>query len=527
MCSKLSTESVQKEHAAMAEMTLTRKRSHQELGDALVERRSHEVTIVGAGLVGSLLAVVLRGRGYRVTVYEGRQDPREGTVENAAGRSLNLVATSRGLKALGTLPPDVSQRLLALGTKVFRRVIHTSEGQTLTQAYGKSDAEYNVSLSRSVLNDFLLAEAEKAGATIKFGHRLTDVDVPAEKNLPTQLTLTIGGGGTSLMSCFGPVIGCDGAGSALRKAVPSLQSSSDVLDASYKQVLLPASCSSSLDGFGLHIWPRGDHFLMALANKDGSFTGTFYLANEGVDSFAALDSEDAWRTFLTEHYADALPFMNGLDAAAKQLHGNPLGMLGTVRVAPWCVKGRIALVGDAAHAIVPFFGQGMNCGFEDVDCLAQELETRWPPTDQGTPVKLEQALEAYALRRKPNADAIATMALENYVEMMRATGDPVFRSRKAIEASLERDAALGASFRSRYAMVCYGGGRARGAVGYAAALRLGAAQWKVVCDLAEGFAGQSNVEADAFLDRDRAARLLKERVEPLHNVHKVRARRGL
>merc|ERR1719248_350832 len=178
---------------------------------------------------------------------------------------------------------------------------------------------------------------------------------------------------------------------------------------------------------------------MGLANKDGSFTGTLYLANEGDLSFSSLNSEEKWRQFLHKHYADALPFMDGVDKASKQLYNNPLGMLGTVKVAPWRVGNRIALVGDAAHAVVPFFGQGMNCGFEDVDCLASELSTRWPPSS-GTPQKLEQALE--------------------------------------------RDAELGASFRSRYAMVCYGGGQSRGSVGYLDALKLGEAQWGVVCDLA-------------------------------------------
>ena len=199
--------------AAMAEMAAR---------DALVERRRHEVTIVGAGLVGSLLAVVLRSRGYRVTVYEGRRDPREGTQENSAGRSINLVAAARGLKALSTLPPDVATRLKALGTKVYGRVIHTEDGQILSQKYGKDDNEYNISLSRSALNDFLLGEAERAGASIKFGHRLVNVQLPADSESPTQLEFTMGGGGTCLTACFGPVIGSDGAGSALRRAVPAL-----------------------------------------------------------------------------------------------------------------------------------------------------------------------------------------------------------------------------------------------------------------------------------------------------------------
>ena len=378
-------------------------------------------------------------------VEEIQEKARKKTAPGAASTSSRPRAASRRYLRYHQTSPRDSKRL---GTKVYGRVIHTEDGQILAQKYGKNDNEYNISLSRSKLNDFLLGEAERAGASIKFGHRLVNVQLPADSESPTQLEFTMGGGGTCLTACFGPVIGSDGAGAALRRAVPAFEASSDILAAGYKEVLLPAHCSQTLDQYGLHIWPRGDHFLMGLANKDGSFTGTLYLANEGDLSFASLNSEEKWRQFLNEHYSDALPFMDGVDKAAEQLYNNPLGMLGTVKVAPWRVGNRIAVIGDAAHAVVPFFGQGMNCGFEDVDCLAQELSTRWPPKD-GTPQKLEQALESYSLRRKPHADAIAAMALENYVEMMRSTGDPVFRSRKAIEAALERDEELGASFRSR------------------------------------------------------------------------------
>mmetsp|Transcript_18116 Transcript_18116/g.55737 ORF Transcript_18116/g.55737 Transcript_18116/m.55737 type:complete len:505 (-) Transcript_18116:80-1594(-) len=472
-----------------------------------------EVTIIGAGLVGSLLAVVLRHRGYRVTMYERWTDPRDAPAASA-GRSINLVATARGLRALDALPPGIRERLLKLGTKVYGRVIHAAGGgDAAFQPYGRDD-ECNYSVSRRELNMFLLGEAEAAGATIKFGHKVLDVDAPDDAAEPTTLKFETECGAISASRCFGPVVAADGGGSAIRRSVGAFSATEEKLPAGYKEMTFPKDCAASLDDRGLHIWPRGTHFLMGLANRDGSFTGTIYAANEGAtDSFDAVEASlETARAWLEANYADALPLLGGAERAARQLVEHPRGFLGTVRTAPWRLGTRVVLVGDAAHAIVPFFGQGMNCGFEDVAALADELATKWPPGGQARPA-LERALIAYEASRKPNADAIADLALENYVEMMAATADPVFMKRKAVEAAMERDADLGARFRSRYAMVCYGGGRGPGSIGYAAAQRLGVVQWAIVSELADGL--EDPALADKHLDRKKAAALLDARLLPL------------
>ncbi|KAH8056265.1 FAD binding protein [Aureococcus anophagefferens] len=428
------------------------------------------ITIVGAGLVGSLLAVVLRSKGYDVRIFERYGDIR---AIPSVGRSINLVATVRGLRALRALPPDVCERLLQLGTKVTGRVIHTTDGEALFQRYGKDDSEFNYSISRYELNKFLLSEAERAGAEIRFGHRLVGVD-------PEGVTLTFDkGDGAFDVTCLGPVLACDGGGSGVRKALGDVATEA-LLDSGYKEMLFPKG--TSLETHGLHIWPRGTHFLMALANLDGSFTGTIYMVNEGDGAtFASLENGgvEAAEKFLEEAYGDALAHLGGAKRAAEQLVKNPRGILGTVRTKTWAFGGKLALVGDAAHAIVPFFGQGMNCGFEDVD---------------------------------RNANAIADMALENYVEMMDRTGDPDFRKAKAVENALE-NSALGSRFRSRYAMVCYGGGRQPGGVQYDDALQLGKVQWDIVCELAAGLDDPEN--AAEHLDEAKAAALLDSKLAPL------------
>ena len=459
------------------------------------------ITIVGAGLVGSLLAVVLRSKGYDVRIFERYGDIR---AIPSVGRSINLVATVRGLRALRALPPDVCERLLQLGTKVTGRVIHTTDGEALFQRYGKDDSEFNYSISRYELNKFLLSEAERAGAEIRFGHRLVNVD-------PEGVTLTFDkGDGAFDVTCRGPVLACDGGGSGVRKALGDVATEA-LLDSGYKEMLFPKG--TSLETHGLHIWPRGTHFLMALANLDGSFTGTIYMVNEGDGpTFASLENGgvEAAEKFLEEAYGDALAHLGGAKRAAEQLVKNPRGILGTVRTKTWAFGGKLALVGDAAHAIVPFFGQGMNCGFEDVDVLCALLEAKAPPGSAAP--DFAGAFAEYEAKRKKNANAIADMALENYVEMMDRTGDPDFRKAKAVENALE-NSALGSRFRSRYAMVCYGGGRQPGGVQYDDALQLGKVQWDIVCELAAGLDDPEN--AAEHLDEAKAAALLDSKLAPL------------
>jgi len=325
-------------------------------------------------------------------------------------------------------------------------------------------------------------------------------------------------------------VAADGGGSAVRQALHTrglCAYTSELLDSGYKEMTFPLASAKGMARHGLHIWPRGDHFIMGLANMDGSFTGTLYLTNKGAtDSFAAIDEGGvpAAKAFLETHYAEAVPLLGGIEHAARMLLDNPTGILGTVRTVNWAIGGKVVLIGDAAHAIVPFFGQGMNSGFEDVKDLVGLLMEHAPPAATTTDTAAagtaaataavgsstySAAFAAFETARRPNANAIADMALENYVEMMASTADPTFRKRKAVENALE-NSSLGSRFRSRYAMVCYGGA---GNVSYHAAQTLGRVQWEIVSELADGVASVETAPKE--IDLAKAAALLDEKLEPV------------
>lgn len=486
---------------------------------------SDTITIVGAGLIGSLLAILLREKGYEVVLYERYGDIRK---IPSVGRSINLSCTVRGLRALDILPRKVKADLLKLGSHVTGRIIHTN-GESMFQRYGKDDTEYNHSISRYELNRFLLQRAEEAGATLRFGHQIVDIDLAAG-NFPRLRFEVERGEGVApeplTVDCTGPVIAADGGGSGVRRAlmrIGAVEATEEKLDSGYKEMLFPKGSAekAGLARHGLHIWPRGTHFLMALVNLDGSFTGTIYMKNEksdgGEQSFAAVEAGGvkAAERLLSEHYADALPALGGVQKAAKQLASNPRGLLGTVRVKQWAHGGKLCLVGDAAHAIVPFFGQGMNCGFEDCREMVTQLSEHAPA---GAPESAKDFATAFAnveARRRPNSNAIADMALENYVEMMSHTADPTFRKAKAVENALE-NSPLGSRFRSRYAMVCYGGA---GNVTYSAAQQLGRVQWEIVCELAKGVSSPELAAKE--LDLKVAEKLMDERLLPLQRELQV------
>ena len=286
----------------------------------------NEITIIGAGLVGSLLGIILQNAGYRVTIYERFGDIR---AIPSAGRSINLVATVRGLRALSVLPPALKAELLELGTKVTGRIIHLDGTEPVFQRYGKDDSEYNHSISRYDLNKFLISRAEAAGVKLHFGHKLVNVDLSANT---AELNFVDDGGREVAVKCAGPLVGADGAGSALRYALRDAGHCSFVeekLESGYKEMSFPADAAAAggMAAHGLHIWPRGDHMLMGLANLDGSFTGTFYMRNEGDgESFASVEaSEAASLAFLEQHYADALPLLGGAEAVSAQFGAQLFG----------------------------------------------------------------------------------------------------------------------------------------------------------------------------------------------------------
>lgn len=438
-----------------------------------------EVAIAGGGLVGSLLAVFLVRRGFEVTVYERRPDPR--VREAAGGRSINLVVTSRGIHALRQA--GLWNEIAAACVRVTGRMMHGPTGELSYQPYGRDETECNWSISRAGLNRLLLGAAERAGARLCFERRLMAAD-------PEKGVLRFGDD-TVRASLL---VGADGAGSALRAAMrerPGFVESIEELEHGYKELTVPAGSDGAflMQADALHIWPRGHFMLMGLPNLDGSFTATLYLPLRGPGSFEELETPDAVVRFFQTRFPDAVALIPDL---GREFLDNPTGRLATVRCEPWHHSTGALLIGDAAHAIVPFFGQGMNCGFEDCTVLDGLIERHGPDR--------ERVLNGYTRQRKPDADAIADMALENFVEMRDRVGDPAFRLRKQVEHRLEVE--MPREFRSRYSMVTYS------TIPYAVAREAGRIQDGILDRLCEGLRSADE------LNLDRARELIRERLAP-------------
>jgi kynurenine 3-monooxygenase len=373
-----------------------------------------DVAIVGAGLAGCLLACFLARRGHRVTLYERRPDPRVTGAER--GRSINLALSERGLDALRRVGLDDAVMKTAL--PMSGRMMHAPGGELTFQPYSADRKRAINSISRGDLNATLLdACTAMPEVTIHFGHRIVDV--------------------AELTARHAVVIGADGAHSAVRQSVPAFEHSEDYLEYGYRELSIPpVDGDFAMDPAALHIWPRGQSMMIALPNPDRSFTATLFWPHRDFE--AITDPVAHFR----EHYADAYALMPSLTTDYAE---NPVGELLTVHCWPWVHEGRVALLGDAAHAILPFYGQGANCAFEDCVELDRCLDATgdvWP-----------EALELYQLRRKANTDAIAEMARENFVEMRDKVGSRVFLWRKRLEHALER--ALPGRYMSRYELVSF------------------------------------------------------------------------
>jgi kynurenine 3-monooxygenase len=389
------------------------------------------VAVVGAGLAGCLLAGFLARRGYRVTLYERRGDP-TGTQER--GRSINLALSERGLDALRRI--GLAERVLADALPMRGRMIHPVDGPLDFQAYSADGERAINSIGRAALNSTLLSAATDAGAEVRFDHRLVGLD-------PATGELRFDG---DRKATAGVVLGADGAGSAVRGQLLAhdlLSERLEFLDHGYKELTIPpAGGDFALDPGALHIWPRGSSMMIALPNPDRSFTCTLFWPNGGASSFASLSSPAA----IERHFAAAYPDVPALlPDLVDEYQRNPVGLLGTVHCAPWQAYGRVALIGDAAHAIVPFYGQGANCAFEDVvelDRCLDETGGDWA-----------RALPRYEQRRRDNTEAIADMALDNFVEMRDKVASPVYQVRKRVEHALER--ALPGRYVSRYELVSF------------------------------------------------------------------------
>ncbi|GGM48470.1 kynurenine 3-monooxygenase [Micromonospora sonchi] len=395
-----------------------------------------EIAVVGAGLAGCLLACFLARRGYPVALYERRPDPRIGTPER--GRSINLALSERGLDALRRI--GLHDEVLAEALPMRGRMIHPVVGAPQLQPYSAGGDLAINSIGRGALNNALLAAAAKLpGVRVVFDHRLVGLD-PATGEMAFE---TPQGPVTANAEV---VLGADGAGSAVRGQLLEhdlLTESADFLDYGYKELTIPPLGGDfALDPGALHIWPRGTSMMIALPNPDRSFTCTLFWPTHGTASFASLGSRAAIERYFAQHYPDVPPLAPNL---VDDYQHNPIGLLGTVRCDPWQAGGRVGLLGDAAHAIVPFYGQGANCAFEDVvelDRCLDECADDW-----------SAALPLYQHRRQDNAEAIAQMALTNFVEMRDKVASPVYQTRKKLEHALER--ALPGRYVSEYELISF------------------------------------------------------------------------
>jgi kynurenine 3-monooxygenase len=389
------------------------------------------LTVIGAGPVGSLLSLFLARRGHEVRVFERRPDMRR--VEIGAGRSINLAVSTRGLYALDQVGLD--DEVLRQAIPMRGRMVHAASGERRFLRYGRDDSEFINSMSRGELNKLLMSEAEGTGRVrIEFQQRLVGY-APGRARLRDERT------GAEREVEAEVVFGTDGSASALRDAL-GLSVEQSFLDFGYKELTIPPAAGGgfSLEKNALHIWPRKNFMLIALPNLDGSFTCTLFLPFEGDASFAAIASPRAADRFFEQTFPDALALIPRLGEALEEA---PLGRMVTVRCSPWS-RGAALLVGDAAHAIVPFFGQGMNAGFEDCTALMEILdrEADWPRAFAG----LWEA-------RKPDAEAIADLAVENFVEMRDKVADPEFVLWKDVEAELSRR--FPGEYLSRYQLVTF------------------------------------------------------------------------
>ncbi|HCM76129.1 MAG TPA: kynurenine 3-monooxygenase [Cytophagales bacterium] len=382
-----------------------------------MQTENKHIAIVGAGLVGSLLSVYLIKRGYQVTVFERRANMRTHVLDG--GRSINLALSNRGIRALEHVGLAESMKKVAI--PMHGRMMHNTRGELTFQSYGKNGQFIN-SVSRSGLNKMLMDEAEKLGVHFFYEYRCEDIDF--EKTEVKFQTY-----GSHMTRKFDLIIGADGAFSAVREAMEKkagVKTTIDTLEHGYKELRIPSSDSGAfqLQKNALHIWPRASFMLIALPNPDATFTCTLFLPFEGEQSFKNLKSKESILQFFKTYFPDTIPLM---DTLVEDFRDNATSSLVTVRCYPW-VKNNVVLIGDAAHGIVPFYGQGMNAGFEDcfvLNALLDKHKDDWADT-----------LSAFQELRKPDNDAIAQLALDNFVEMRDLVADEDFLLRKKIEAKL-------------------------------------------------------------------------------------------
>jgi len=406
--------------------------------------------LIGSGLAGGLLAAYLGRRGYDVDLYERRADPREGNI--IGGRSINLALSTRGIHALEQL--GIADEVLQHAIPMRGRMIHDKSGNLHFAPYDVDPNKHINSIGRAALNTAVIEAAQRyPNVRVHFSHRCTDVDLDSGTAELVDSSVEAGVSPADpvrqvIEVSADAIIGVDGAFSAVRqsmhKKLADFEYDESYLAHGYKELTIPPALDGSwrMEKEALHIWPRKSFMMIALPNPDGSFTCTLFWEFEGPRSFASTKTDDDVRRFFDEEFPDAVPLMPAL---LEDFKNNPTGSLVTIRCAPWYHKDKVALVGDAAHAVVPFYGQGMNAAFEDCvvldECLAEFPDNR------------ERAFAEYFARRKENADALADLAVENFIEMRDKTASRTFRAKKKLDHALE--AALPGIYLPLYTMVTF------------------------------------------------------------------------
>jgi len=427
--------------------------------------QSENILIIGAGLCGSLLALRMAQRGYQVTLIEKRPDLRK--VEQDAGRSINLAFSDRGMKGMKLV--GLEEEVKKLCIPMYGRMIHDTQGNTFLSPYSGREDEYINSISRPGLNMLLLDAAENmAHMTLIFNHGCEHVDFENGsaifKNYDT---------GEKITHSASIILGTDGAGSAVRKNMFLHKKflfsfSQEWLTHGYKELSIPATENGGYktDKGALHIWPRGEDMLIALPNLDGSFTVTLFLPYKNSDyCFENLTTSARITEYFQKEFPDALELMPNL---IEEFFENPTGPLGTIKCSPWHSYGKTCLLGDAAHAIVPFYGQGMNASFEDVvvfDSILEKHQGNW-----------ETVFTAYEAERKKDSDAIADLAVDNFHEMKEHTANPLFQQKRKLEMAFEGE--FPNEYHSKYSLVTF-----HEAIPYSEAMRKGRAQDKAILNL--------------------------------------------
>jgi kynurenine 3-monooxygenase len=397
-----------------------------------------EISIVGAGLAGSLMALLLAKRGYNVRVYEKRPDMR-GT-EISAGRSINLALSDRGILALKRA--GIEEQVMQEAMPMKGRLIHSISGEKSLQPYSGRDGDYINSVSRGGLNKILMSAAEATGK-VQFEFEWACKRIDFKNKI-----ITLENGKQELRKdSFESIIGADGAGSYVRVSyqlggIHRFNYSQQFLDHGYKELVIPPTEDGGyrIANDALHIWPRGTFMMIALPNLDGSFTCTLFMPFEGQNGFENLKTAEQVQAFFEEFFPDALQHMPTLQ---HDFFHNPHDKLGTIKCFPWSIGGKSVLIGDAAHAVVPFYGQGMNASFEDCRILDELLEKY----DDN----FELAYSEFEKVRKADADAIGDLAVQNYFEMRDHVAHEDFQTKREIEVELEKTT----DYNSKYSLVTF------------------------------------------------------------------------